>query len=196
MALTHSTAAKQAASNAVVDLIDLGSANAEGMLRLRDNTTVIADLPLDNPAFGNADANGLATAAAIAAADAVADGDVDNFQVLDRDEAVVFSGTAGLAHAITAVSQANDTFTVAADLSGVLTQGTRFRVSGSTGNDGVYIVVSTSGAGPTVITVVEEIPNAVADGLLHPYDLTLQNTSILAPQTVTVSSLTYDSNEQ
>ncbi len=75
---------------------------------------------------------------------------------------------------MTAVNQGSRTFTVAEDYS-FLAAGDR--ISGSTGNDGIYTVVSVSGTGPTVITVVEAIPNN-ATGLVHAFDLTIQNVSV------------------
>ena len=66
---------------------------------------------------------------------------------------------------VIALHQGNKTFTVTdagADLDGAT--GT-FEVVGSTANDGTYTIVSAvSGAGDTVITVVEAIPSATADG--------------------------------
>lgn len=195
MAITHSTAAKQASTNAVVDLLDAGTANLGATLRLRDSTTVIVELIMDDPAFGAADGSGDATAAAISPDDAVASGDVDNFQCLDRDETLVFSGTVGESVSVTGVNTGSKTFTVAEDYS-FLAAGDRIRISGSTGNDGFYTVVSVSGSGPTTITVVETPASAVADGLVHAFDLTIQNTSVNIGQTVSVSSFVYNAGEQ
>lgn len=66
---------------------------------------------------------------------------------------------------ITAVDTALETFTVAEDKSG-LGAGDVLEVAGSTGNDGYYTVVSTSGTGPTVITVSEDVTDATADGTI------------------------------
>lgn len=56
------------------------------------------------------------------------------------------------AYDITAAHVGNKTFTVAEDLSS-LSDGDIIEVSGSVSNDGYYSVASTSGSGPTVITV-------------------------------------------
>lgn len=66
---------------------------------------------------------------------------------------------------ITAVNTTSETFTVAEDKSG-LGAGDVLLVAGSTGNDGYYTVASTSGTGPTVITVNEDITDSTADGTI------------------------------
>lgn len=68
---------------------------------------------------------------------------------------------------ITAVNQGTKQFTVAGDYTALFPAAASLTVSGSTGNDGVYtVVVAAFGAGNTVITVVEAIPSAVANGSL------------------------------
>lgn len=92
MSISHSQAAKQAATNAVVDLIDGGS--GAGKLKIKDGATVLATLTFGDPAFGNADANGTATANAITADSSADDtGDADGFDVTDSDDNVIFSGS-------------------------------------------------------------------------------------------------------
>ena len=81
------------------------------------------------------------------------------FAVYDEDRSI---GT----HAISGVDQGAKTFTTADDLSEELYAGDPMVVLGSTGNDGDYTVVSVSGTGPSVVTVSEAIPSAVADGSL------------------------------
>lgn len=69
-------------------------------------------------------------------------------------------------YAISAAPTAS-TFTVAEDLStgnNHVDADTKFIVSGSTANDGTYTVASTSGTGPTVITVDETVPDTTQDG--------------------------------
>ena len=74
--------------------------------------------------------------------------------------------------AIVAVSQANDTFSVAGDYRYLFTAAElapliSFTVGASTGNNGTYTVESVAydgGSDRTVVTVVEEIPHATADG--------------------------------
>lgn len=70
----------------------------------------------------------------------------------------------GAGLAITAVSIANDTVTVAGDWTALFQAGLHFRISGSTGNDGSWEVESSAFGAATVISVVGDITNAVADG--------------------------------
>ena len=68
---------------------------------------------------------------------------------------------------ITGVNQLTQTFTVAGDQTAYFPSASGFTVAGSTGNDGVYTVVSaTLNAGNTDIITVMPIPNAVADGAI------------------------------
>lgn len=70
---------------------------------------------------------------------------------------------------ITALVQLAQTFTVAGDQSAKFIATGVFGVSGSTGNDGTYTTVSAIfGAGVTVITTVEAIPDATPDGNIDP----------------------------
>jgi hypothetical protein len=93
MAVTLSTAARNAACDAVVDLVDQGS--GAGKVRIRAGSTTLVDITLADPAFGSASA-GVATAASLPkSGTAVASGTADGFQVLDSDNNVLWSGTAG-----------------------------------------------------------------------------------------------------
>jgi hypothetical protein len=194
MAITHSQAAKQAATNAVVDLIDVG-AGSNGTMEILDGATVLSVHNLTEPAFGAANASGVATAATIADdASANADGTADGWRLKDEDGAVILTGQAGQKRAITAVSTGSDTVTIAGDHTTEFAAGTDFNITGSTGNDGGYTVASVAlDGGNTVITVEADqaIANATADGYVHVGELGLDNTSILTGQTVSVSALTY-----
>lgn len=93
MAMTHSAAALQAATDAVVDLID-GGAGA-GTLEILDGATVLAILTMSDPAFGAAAASGLATASAITDdASANADGTADGWRCKDSNGNIVMTGEA------------------------------------------------------------------------------------------------------
>jgi len=104
MATTISTAARNAAANGVVDLLD-GGAGA-GYIEVRDGTqpanpgtaatgTLLATLPLSDPAFGDA-ATGVATANAITS-DTTADnsGTATWFRAYDSNAVAVIDGSAG-----------------------------------------------------------------------------------------------------
>jgi len=188
-----STAAKNAACDAIVDLVDAGSTNPEGKLVIKDGATTLVECEMSNPAFGAA-SSGTATAGAISDGTAVADGTADNYSVVDRDETEIWSDDCGQKRTITAVSQANDTFKVAGDHTSEYAAGKRIRVTGSTGNDGTYKIAkegSSLDGSDTLIPVDEDIPSAVADGQLHLGSLGLNNASIITSQTVSCSSFTY-----
>lgn len=66
---------------------------------------------------------------------------------------------------VTAVVQGAKTFAVSGDVTATAIAPVQFNVTGSTGNDGTYTVVSAVfGAAHTVVTVAEAIPSAIADG--------------------------------
>lgn len=66
---------------------------------------------------------------------------------------------------ITGVSQVDNEFVVAGDQTGEYSEGGDFVVSGSTGNDGTYDVVSaTFAGGSTTIKVTEPVPSPDVDG--------------------------------
>jgi len=71
-------------------------------------------------------------------------------------------------YAITGVTPAVDTFIIAGNHVSSFPAGKRFRVTGSTGNDGTYTIVSaTLSAGSTRIVVEEDVTSAVADGFIE-----------------------------
>lgn len=69
--------------------------------------------------------------------------------------------------AVTVVNQGTKTFTVAGDQTLRFLAAATIRVTGSTGNDGLYTIVSsTFSVDHTDIVVVQAIPSATADGSL------------------------------
>lgn len=93
MALTHSTAARNAGANAKLALLNGGSANAAGIARFRTNANaIVAGLALSNPAFANA-ANGIATANAITADTNATAGVISQLTLEDRDRNVVITAS-------------------------------------------------------------------------------------------------------
>jgi hypothetical protein len=101
-----SDAAASAAAKAVTDLADAGTGAAHGSLAIYSGTepasassalsgnTLLASLPLSNPAFTTG-ATGARNAGAITTAAAVATGTATFCRFLDRDGNAVFQGTVG-----------------------------------------------------------------------------------------------------
>jgi hypothetical protein len=87
------TAAVNAACNAVVDLVDVGTLNATGAIVYRTSEgDEVATLNLSNPAFGDAVA-GVATANTITSDTDATGGVLSYYTVEDRDNTEIFRGT-------------------------------------------------------------------------------------------------------
>lgn len=99
---------QQAAANAVVDRCDVGTTNAQGRLRIYDNTAaaptdadtavpggsvLLVEIQLANPAYGAAGTDGVAALASTPrSAAAVAAGTALWFRIVDRDANTVVQG--------------------------------------------------------------------------------------------------------
>ncbi|MFA5712416.1 hypothetical protein [Mycolicibacterium sp.] len=93
MALTHSTAVRNAATNAVVDLLDAGSADANGdLVFMTSGDAEVATLGLSATAFGAA-SSGTATANSIANDTSATGGTAALFKLQDKDNTEVLRGT-------------------------------------------------------------------------------------------------------
>jgi hypothetical protein len=99
---THDTRTRDVITNAVVDMVDQGTANANGRLMLYTANRIIqlAQIELQDPAF-SASVSGVASAIGLPISDSLADasGVAALFDVIDRDERVIFTGSVGLADA-------------------------------------------------------------------------------------------------
>lgn len=91
MSITHLTALRSILADAVDAHVNTGSGTA--VLRIRDGSTALVNFDLSNPAFGNA-VDGVITMADTPIDEtAIADGEADNFQIINRNGDVSFSGS-------------------------------------------------------------------------------------------------------
>ena len=91
-ATTIATSARNAQADAFDNLVNTGSGTA--VLRLRNSTTTLASFNLQNPAFSAA-ATGVLTLQGVTLSTTASAGSasaVDNYQILDRDGNVVWTG--------------------------------------------------------------------------------------------------------
>lgn len=99
MAVTHTTATRDAMCNAVVDRVDAGSVVAEGRLQLAVDsgfTDVVVSIVLQNPAYTAATAGAAALNVGIGLSAVYGGGStktVNHFRFIDRDGNEVFRGT-------------------------------------------------------------------------------------------------------
>lgn len=104
MGITMSTAARNAAADAVVDLLDGGTTDANGDLVIMTSGDVeVATLALSNPAFGAA-ATGVATAATISDDTNATGGTAALHKMQNRDNTEIWRGTVGTSSADLIVS--------------------------------------------------------------------------------------------
>lgn len=105
MGLTISTAARNAAVNGVVDLVDAGGGAGELVIKTGSDPaagTTLATIPLAATAWGSASAGSAALAGAPKSAAATGAGSAGCFRVNDSTHALIFSG------AVTATSGGGD----------------------------------------------------------------------------------------
>lgn len=95
MAVTLTTAARNAACNAIVDLVDAGAGAGTLVFYAADTTTEVATLTFSDPAFGNA-ATGVATASAITSDTSATGGTTTVAKFLDSDATEVLRCTVGI----------------------------------------------------------------------------------------------------
>lgn len=95
MALTHSTAARNAMLDSIDDQVNAGTTDAAGDFVVLDSagTTTLVTFLLSNPAFGAAASGSMSLAGVPKSNTAAATGTAAKFEIRDRDNAVVQSGT-------------------------------------------------------------------------------------------------------
>jgi len=93
--ISHEATVRDAVADLVVDKVDLGSLNATGRMLVYtlNRITKLATIVLANPAFGAA-VSGVAPGLSVPLSDALADasGTAAQFDVVDRDENIIYSG--------------------------------------------------------------------------------------------------------
>jgi len=107
MGITLTATAQNAACDAVVDLVDAGTGDANGDLVIMTSGDVeVATLAFSNPAFGAA-SSGVATAATISDDTNATGGTAALFMFQDRDNTEVLRGTVGTSDADLIISSTN-----------------------------------------------------------------------------------------
>lgn len=91
MALTHAAATRNSLADLIDTLVNTGAGTA--VLRVRAIAVTVADISLANPAFGAASAGIITLAGVPLSAIASATGDLDNFQIINRNGDLIYSGT-------------------------------------------------------------------------------------------------------
>jgi len=94
MAVTLTTAARNAACNAIVDLVDAGAGAGTLVFYAADTTTEVATLTFSDPAFGNA-STGVATASAITSDTSATGGTTTVAKLLDSGATEVLRCSVG-----------------------------------------------------------------------------------------------------
>lgn len=94
MALTHAQAAKEDSTDAVVDLVDVGSTDASGdHVFMTSGDVEVATIVLDIPAYGAADSSGEAALLGTPLEDSSATGGtIALFKQQDRDNTEILRG--------------------------------------------------------------------------------------------------------
>lgn len=82
----------------------------------------------------------------------------------ETGEELVLYARSTTTNSVTGVDTGANSFDFAGDVAEDFPDGTRFEISGSTGNDGTYTVASTTGTSPTVVSVEEDVTDSTADG--------------------------------
>lgn len=95
MALTHTTAARNALANQINTLANAGTTNPSARLIIATSGDVeVATLVMSNPAFGTA-SGGAITAGAITSDTDATGGTAAIFKIVDRNNVEVYRGTVG-----------------------------------------------------------------------------------------------------
>jgi hypothetical protein len=96
MALTHQQSALQAATDAVTALVDAASPTPGSVIFEDSGNSEVATLTFSDPAFGAANAAGVATANAITADSNATGGTLDHGKIIDGAAQEVWRGDCGV----------------------------------------------------------------------------------------------------
>lgn len=96
MALMHASATLQAATNAVVDLIDAASPTPGTLVFETSASAEVATLTFSDPAFGAANSSGTATASSITSDTNATGGTIDHGVIKDGAGTEIWRGTAAV----------------------------------------------------------------------------------------------------
>lgn len=93
MAITHSTAARNSLADHIDSLVNTGGTDAQGDLVVFDGATELVRFNLQDPAFSAASSGQITVNGTTLSATASAGGTADSFEVQDKDNNRVFSGS-------------------------------------------------------------------------------------------------------
>jgi len=95
MAITHATAARNAMANTVDDQVNAGSTDVTGDFVLIESAgpTDLISFALQDPAFGAASSGTITLQGTPISTTADAAGTADTFEVRDRDNTMIYTGT-------------------------------------------------------------------------------------------------------
>lgn len=93
MAITHASAVRDAIANLIDDQVNGGSGDTGGDIVLRDSTTILVEIEFSATAFGAASSGTITAADVPLAGVAGASGEADNFQIRNKSDTVILSGS-------------------------------------------------------------------------------------------------------
>lgn len=95
MAITHSTAVRNALADAIDDQVNAGTTDAQGDFVVQESAgpTDLIEWNLQDPAFGAAASGQITLAGTTLTTTADNTGTADQFEVRDKDNAMVYTGT-------------------------------------------------------------------------------------------------------
>lgn len=93
MAITHSTAARNALADQIDTLLNSGTTDSAGDLVIQDGTTDLVVITMQDPSFGSASTGTITLQGTPLSGTAAATGTADSFELRDKDNTAVVSGS-------------------------------------------------------------------------------------------------------